>query len=119
MAASIDPPKQWQDWASWALGIWLLLSPWALMYWPQSLARENALVTGALLLLAEVVTLTAFRLWEEGANVVLGLWLLVSPFVLPVSGTAATTNFMVVGALVLILALAEIRENLAARGGQG
>jgi len=118
MAASIDPPKQWEDWASWVLGIWLILSPWILMYWTQSTALENALVTGALLLIVEVVTLTTFRLWEEGANVVLGLWLIASPFVLGIVGTAATTNFIIVGALVLVLALAEIRENLSARTSQ-
>jgi hypothetical protein len=118
MAASVDPPKQWQDWASWALGIWLILSPWILMYWTQSPAIENALVTGALLLLVEVVTLTTFRLWEEGVNVVLGLWLIVSPFILGIGGTATTTNFIIVGALVLILAVAEIRERLAAKSSQ-
>src|SRR6202011_1081815 len=51
MAPIIEPPKHWQDWASWALGIWLILSPWTLMYWTQSVPLENALTTGALLLL--------------------------------------------------------------------
>ena len=115
MALIVEPPRHWQDWASWALGIWLILSPWALMYWPQSHALENAVIVGALLLIVEVLTLSVFRLWEEGANIVLGLWLIASPFLLGVSGTGATTNFIVVGGLVVILAVAEIREILTGR----
>ena len=108
--AAFSFPKQWQDWSSWALGIWLLLSPWALFYEYESSALHNALVVGALIIVAEVVELSVFRDWEEWINVALGAWLLVSPWALGIASTAARLNFMVVGALVLILALYEIND---------
>ena len=110
MAAIVEPPRHWQDWASWALGLWLILSPWILMYWTQTAGLENAVVTGFLLLLVEAVTLTAFRRWEEWVNVALGAWLLVSPFLLGFAGVSVISNFVVVGALVLLLAVNELRE---------
>ena len=103
-------PRQWQDWSSWALGIWLLLSPWALFFEYEPTATHNALVIGALIIVAEVVELSVFRDWEEWINVVLGAWLLVSPWTLGIASGAARVNFMIVGALVVALALYEIRE---------
>jgi hypothetical protein len=108
--ARIEPPRQWQDWASWALGLWLILSPWILLYWPQSAALRDAVISAFVLLLVEVVTLSAFRIWEEWLNVLIGLWLVISPFTLGMTGAAAITNFVVVGGLVVALALNELRE---------
>jgi len=103
-------PKQWEDWSSWALGIWLVLSPWLLRYNLETRALENALLIGALILLAEVVELSVFRDWEEWINVLAGAWLVVSPWVLGIASTAARWNFVAVGVLVVALALYELRE---------
>ncbi len=103
-------PKQWEDWTSWALGLWLLLSPWALFFDSEPRALENALAIGALVIIAEIVELSIFRDWEEWINVVLGAWLAVSPWALGIASDAARWNFLVVGALVIALALYEIRE---------
>jgi hypothetical protein len=103
-------PKQWQDWSSWILGIWLVLSPWALRFDTESRALENAVVVGAVILVAEVVELSIFRDWEEWINVVAGAWLAISPWVLDIASAAARWNFVVVGVLVVALALYELRE---------
>jgi hypothetical protein len=29
MAVEFSLPKQWEDWCSWLLGLWLCISPWA------------------------------------------------------------------------------------------
>lgn len=110
MRPKLQPPRQWQDWASWVLGIWLILSPWLLQFWTRTPALENAVISGALLIAVEVLTLTAFRTWEEGVNVAIGVWLIASPFVLGAVGRVETINFVVVGILVVILALNELRE---------
>jgi hypothetical protein len=108
-------PKQWEDWASWLLGIWLVLSPWAFFYDQESRAMENAVAIGVLILVAEVVELSIFRDWEEWINVAAGAWLVVSPWVLSVASVAARWNFVVVGALVVGLALYELREMRSSR----
>jgi SPW repeat len=103
---AFSPPKQWEDMVGAALGLWLLASPYVLDYGGMA-AAQNAVVVGFLLIAAEFVILSFFRVWEEWINVVLGAWLVVSPWVL---GTAlvATVNFLIVGVLVLALALYEI-----------
>jgi hypothetical protein len=102
-------PKQWEDWSSWILGIWLVLSPWIFFYDQETRALENAVAMGALILVAEVVELSIFRDWEEWINVAAGAWLVVSPWVLGIASTAARWNFVGVGVLVVALALHELR----------
>jgi len=112
--AAFSFPKQWEDWTSWALGLWLLLSPWALFFDNEPRALENALAVGALVIIAEIVELSIFRDWEEWINVLLGAWLAISPWTLGIGNAAARWNFLIVGILVLALALYEIRERQAA-----
>jgi hypothetical protein len=97
-------PNHWEDWCAWLLGIWLLLSPWALRYSYESAATANAVAVGALIIAVGLVTLSAFRRWEEWLNVALGAWLLISSWVLGVTSTAAKINFVVLGILVLMFA---------------
>jgi hypothetical protein len=101
-------PKQWEDWTNWILGIWLCISPWALHFESQTTLVENAVVVGFLLILVEVVELSSFRPWQEWINVVLGAWLVVSPWVLGSTRFAANADFVIVGVLVLGFALYEI-----------
>ncbi len=112
-------PKQWEDWTSWVLGLWLLLSPWALFFDNEPRALENALAIGALVIIAEIVELSIFRDWEEWINIVLGAWLVVSPWALGIANSVARWNFLIVGTLVIALALYEIREMQAAAARDG
>ncbi len=114
-AAQFTPPRQWEDWLSWGLGIWLCISPWALRFDLEPTATHTAVITGFLLILVEAVTLSVFRAWEEWLNVAFGAWLIVAPWMLGLTGAAAVTNFVIVGILVLALALYEIRQ----AGAQG
>jgi SPW repeat len=111
MVARFEPPRQWEDWASWGLGIWLILSPWALLYCNDTPATENAVLAGFLLILIEAVTLSAFRVWEEWVNVAVGTWLVLSPPILAVPAVPAGANFVIVGALVIVLAIYEMWDN--------
>ncbi|MGD9845215.1 MAG: SPW repeat protein, partial [Variibacter sp.] len=40
--AQSKAPSHWEDWCAWLLGIWLLLSPWALRYSYETVATGNA-----------------------------------------------------------------------------
>jgi hypothetical protein len=104
------PPRQWEDWCDWALGIWLVLSPWTLQFHLDESATRNAVIVGCLVVFFEVVTLSWFQVWEEWINVALGAWLVISPWALEIKSTVATVNFVVVGALIAALALYEVRE---------
>jgi O-antigen ligase len=104
-------PQQWEDWASWILGFWLLLSPWVLQFEVDGTATRAAVIVGFLIILTEVVELSMFRDWEEWINVGLGACLVISPWVLGVRGLNASGNFVVIGLLVLALSIYEIRSN--------
>ena len=46
--------------------------------------------------------------WESGINLILGLWLVVSPWMLGFTGTVAATSTAFFGALILIASLIEL-----------
>ena len=51
------------------------------------------------------------RKWQDWANLVLGLWLVLSPWILGFSGTSsAAWNAVILGLLVGLLALSVARE---------
>jgi SPW repeat-containing protein len=104
------PPEQWEDWCDWALGIWLMLSPWVLLFEYDTAATRNAVIVGFLVVLVEAVTLSYFQIWEEWVNVALGAWLALSSWVLGIISVSAKANFVIVGALIAALALYEVWE---------
>jgi hypothetical protein len=108
-AVTLTRPTHWEDWCDWALGFWIVLSPWILGFEHQTTATRTAVIVGALVILSEVVTLSAFRVWEEWINVALGVWLALSPFVLGIMGVARA-NFATAGTIIAALALYQVWE---------
>lgn len=99
--------KRWQDWTTLILGVWLFLSPWILGFTGISQAATNAYVIGIAVVVFALLALYMPHLWEEWINVVLGVWLIVSPWVLGYAGVmqAAVWNSVIVGLLVAIFGL--------------
>lgn len=107
-AVQFSLPKHWEDWCNWLLGIWLCISPWALRYDLDQTATQTAVISGILIILTELMTLSVFRSWEEWINVALGAWLIICPWILGISASAGRTNFVVVGVLIMALTFYEI-----------
>lgn len=107
-AVQLSLPKQWEDWCNWLLGIWLCLSPWALRFDLDKSATRVAVISGALIILAELFTLSVYREWEEWVSVLLGAWLVICPWILSIGTSVARENFVVVGLLVMVLAFYEV-----------
>lgn len=90
------------------LGAFLFVSPWLFAY-RDGLAREDAFASGAILMLASLLAIVAFREWEEWGNLAIGLWVLASPFVLGFPHHAPGMHVAVgVGGVVTFLALLEL-----------
>jgi hypothetical protein len=90
------------------LGAFLFVSPW-LFAMGSAPARNDAFLSGAILIAASLLAITAFREWEEWVNLAIGLWLLASPFVLGIPHHTAGMHVAVtVGAVVTFLALLEL-----------
>ena len=65
----------WKDAGNLVLGIWLVLSPWALAYAGEVTAAWNAYVVGAIVAVAAFAALIAFQKWEVGLLVgCLAIW---------------------------------------------
>jgi hypothetical protein len=110
-------PAQWEDWCDWALGIWLLLSPWILRFEADSAATFVTVLAGIFVIRTELVTLMFFKLWEEWANVALGAGIAASPWLLEFEATVPSANLAIVGALILGLGVYEVRSGRRAAAG--
>jgi hypothetical protein len=74
--------KHWQDPINAALGLWVLISPWAVGYQADTAALWNAVIVGLLLAGVALGAIFVPRAWEEWTAGVLGLWLIASPWAL-------------------------------------
>jgi hypothetical protein len=96
------------SWGNFAMGVWLVMAPFALSYRRIQAALWEDMVVGLLIAAyslwraLEIEPMTVSN-WIVGA---LGLWALVSPFALHFSdNTIAMRNNVIVGAAVTILAI--------------
>ena len=89
-------------------GLWLIISPWILHDQAQRAYTNNVILGIAIAVLAAIRVGGAYRAaWLSWINLVLGLWVIVSPWVLqfPASQTQAFWNNVIIGAIVAILAI--------------
>jgi hypothetical protein len=96
------------DWINLLLGIALLISPF-LMGFATGVPMTNAVLAGVIIAALAIAALVSFAQWEEWLNLILGLWVLVSPWVLGFTGiTVAFQTHVVIGLAVAILAAVEL-----------
>jgi uncharacterized membrane protein YdfJ with MMPL/SSD domain len=98
------------SWLNFILGVWLIVSPFVLLYRGISQALYDNIIVG--ILVAILAIWRALAEETDGMTVVswvmalLGLWTLISPFVLGYSQTRnAMVNDVIVGIVVGILAI--------------
>jgi SPW repeat len=96
------------DVANLVLGAILFFSPWMFSGFEAGTVSTNAYVTGLAIAIIAIAALAAFAVWEEWLNLIVGLWALVSPWVLGFQGTTAMTVHVLIGAAVAVLAAIEI-----------
>jgi SPW repeat len=95
------------DVANLILGAILFFSPWMFGFDAGKIS-ENANIAGLVIAVLAIAALAAFAVWEEWLNLIVGLWVLVSPWVLGFQGTSAMTVHVIIGAAVAILAAIEL-----------
>jgi SPW repeat-containing protein len=95
------------DVANLILGAILLASPWIFQF-SDGPASTNAFVSGVIIAVISIAALAAFAVWEEWLNLIMGLWVLISPWVLGFPSGTAMQVHIVIGVIVAILAALEI-----------
>ena len=87
------------------LGAWLFFSPWIFGFAPDAAASWNAWISGIVIAGLAIAALVAFAQWEEWLNLIVGLWVAVSPWVVGFAGNAtAMRDHVVVGVIVAVVA---------------
>ncbi|CAN7747678.1 SPW repeat protein [Rhizobium leguminosarum] len=107
-----DDVNQWTnaklcDVANLILGAILFFSPWIFAFaaGPQS---QNAFASGIVIVVLSIAALAAYAVWEEWVNLIVGVWVLVSPWLLGFPATTAMTVHVIIGILVAVLAAIEL-----------
>ncbi len=105
---SVNPRNtRWQDWVSLVLGIWLFFSPWILSFYSAMPAASwNFFVLGVAFVVFAAFGLNLRTLWEEWVNLVLGIWMIISPWVLQYNAnSAARDDAVIIGVIVAVMAI--------------
>ena len=95
------------DVANLILGVALFFSPWIFKLDAGEVTR-NAFICGVIVIVLSLAALSAYAVWEEWLNLIVGLWLIVSPWVLGFAHSTAMTVNVVIGILVAVLAAIEL-----------
>ncbi|HEY9012731.1 MAG TPA: SPW repeat protein [Devosia sp.] len=96
------------DMVSVVAGLALFVSPWLFGFSAEAAASWNAWIAGLLIAIVGVWTIASCQNWEEWLNLALGVWTLVSPWLLGFAIGSAVTMHVVVGLIVAALAIFEL-----------
>jgi hypothetical protein len=111
------PTRRWQDGINAVLGLWMIASPSILGFAAAgSPATRAAWVLGLAIVVFAAVAVYIPQAWEEAVNILLGICLIASPWVVNYADQPRpTTNAVVVGILVTALAIWAMLSDAAVR----
>jgi SPW repeat len=89
------------------LAVVLFASPW-LFALTNTVGKVDLWVSGVVVAAISVAAIVAYAKWEEWANLLLGLWLVVSPWILGFAHTRAMHFSIGLGVIVAFLAALEL-----------
>jgi hypothetical protein len=98
--------RHWQDVASLLVGVWLVLSPFALGFAGAAVWITIVLGLSVVLLAVEGLVIPSYL--EEWGELLVGLALLVAPWTIGYEPESTIVNSMVSGALVILFAIWEL-----------
>ncbi|MDC8760630.1 SPW repeat protein [Janthinobacterium fluminis] len=110
--ATNNSVRRWQDQLILVLGLWLIVSPWAFAYPQGSAQMMNAIISGVIIAALAAFELYKTYFWAVVVNLLVGVWVAVSPWVLRVADrNTVMWNELIVGIAVVVLALWEWRTD--------
>jgi hypothetical protein len=101
--------RHWQDFASLAVGVWLVVSPWVLEFDEPATWFTVALGVGVILFAIEGLLLPSYL--EEWGEILLGLALLFGPWAIGYGSQAAISNSFLAGLAVIVFAVWEMMSD--------
>lgn len=94
------------------LGCWLVVSPWEMGYLLNEVATANSWGVGGVLIIVNLISVSGvFGAGQVIFNILLGLWLIISPYPLDfVMDKEATTDTVVAGVIIVAFAAWQIYD---------
>jgi uncharacterized membrane protein HdeD (DUF308 family) len=98
-----------QDWINLICGVLLFLSPWALGFAGDLTAARTAWVGGVVIFIVALGAVVQFAEWEEWIELIVGILVLISPWVLGFAAVhAALWSCVVLGVIVVLSSISEL-----------
>ena len=85
----------------------LFISPW-LFRLTNAPGREDLWASGAVIAVISLAAIIAYKDWEEWVNILLGLWLIASPWLLGFAHTRAMHFSIGIGIVIAFLAVLDL-----------
>jgi hypothetical protein len=86
------------------IGAFLILSPWVFEF-DTGVQSLNAVSSGIVIVALSIAAFVGFAAWEEWGNLIVGLWLVVSPSILNLNGTSRWYQ------VTIVIAVAPLAKN--------
>jgi hypothetical protein len=98
-----------QDWISLVCAAVLFLSPWLFSYSADAVAARTAWISAIVIGILTIAALVQFAEWEEWVTMLLGLWLIVAPWIVGFSMIGhAVASFVILGVIVALASISEL-----------
>lgn len=113
----LNTHRTWEDWCGMVLGALIVASPWfPVQEHPaiggQQLIIVNTVAIGLVVFGLSQLEYVALQRWEEVATIVVGLWLIVSPYMLGYSGEGFLRVYHTsLGAVVVVLGVLQLWQD--------
>ena len=111
--------RTWEDWLGMLIGVLIVVSPWFplqgnhdVMDSERSIMILNTFVVGMLVFGLAQLEYVALQRWQEVATILVGLWLIVSPYVFGYSGEGFLRIYHTsLGAVAVILGVLQLWQD--------
>lgn len=113
----LNTHRTWEDWCGMLLGALIVVSPWFPIYEEGVAAGHQALILNTVAIGLVVFGLSqleyvALQRWQEVITLLVGLWLVVSPYVLGYSGAGFLRVYHTsLGAVVVLLGVLQLWQD--------
>ena len=108
--------RLWQDWVNLILGVLIFLSPWILGFSDISSGSWLAWIVGILLIVLSAWALSNPAAWIEWVNVILGVIVILSPWIggIAAKGAGTTWTLVIAGIIIAVVAYLAQKEKAQA-----
>lgn len=104
--------RRWQDQLTVLLGLWLIVSPVVFGFPAEAPQAMYAYGAGLAIAVLAAWDLVKTYMWAVVLNILIGIWVVVSPWVLGMAGFRdIVANAVIVGLAVIVLGMWELRSD--------